>query len=108
VKKKAYNVDQLYGSGLIAYLLEELAYPTIVLFGSYAKGENHESSDIDIFVLADEKKHPDLTKYEKALGAKIQLFLHTREEFTQLKKTNKELINNVLNGIRLEGYLEVL
>lgn len=36
------------------------AVPTraIYLFGSYARGDQHEGSDLDIYVLTDDKKHP--------------------------------------------------
>ncbi len=89
------------------FLNSELAHPIIVLFGSYAKAENHEKSDIDLFLVADEKKELNLQKFEKLLNAKIHLFLHTKNEFRKLKKTSPELVNNVINGFRLAGYLEV-
>jgi hypothetical protein len=36
----------------------------------------------------------------------LQLF--NKAEFEIAKKKNKELINNVINGVILKGYLEVL
>ena len=33
---------------------------------------------------------------------------YAKAEFEKLKKTNPELINNVLNGYKLTGYLEVI
>lgn len=108
LRKQAYNIEKIYKSGLIDFLNAELAHPTIMLFGSYAKAENHERSDIDIFVIADEKKELNVNKFEKVLNAEVQLFLHTKKEFSKLKKTNPELVNNVINGCRLAGYLEVV
>lgn len=106
LRKRAYNLEKIYHSGVVDYLEDTLSYPTIILFGSYAKSENHEKSDVDFFIIAGEKKKLDLGKYEKILGAEIQLFIHTKNEFERLKKTSPELLNNVLNGIILSGFVE--
>lgn len=108
LRKREYNIEKIYRSGLVSFMNAELSYPVIILFGSYAKAENHEMSDIDLFVIADEKKELNLNKFEELLNAKIQLFLHTRKEFQKLKKSSPELVNNAINGCRLEGYLEVV
>jgi len=39
----------------------------ILLYGSYARGDYHENSDVDIMVLADMKKPDELQKMEKKL-----------------------------------------
>lgn len=99
--KKVHNVIKIRESGLIKYL-DEFCLPTnIILFGSFSKGKDIESSDIDIFVEAKEKK-ANLEKYEKRLNRKINLFFE--ENFNKL---SKELRNNIINGIKLEGYLKV-
>ena len=108
LRKQAYNIERIYKSGIVEFLNEELAYPTIIIFGSYAKAENHENSDIDIFILADEKKELNFHKFEKLLNAEIQFFLYTKKELQKLKKTNPDLVNNVINGYKLAGYLEVV
>ncbi len=106
LRKKAHNLEKIYASGLVDYLENELAYPTIILFGSYAKAENHEKSDIDIFIISTEKKTLDLAKYERSLGAEIQMFIHTKKEFEKLKTTSPELLNNVINGTVLSGFIK--
>lgn len=105
LQKKFYNIRKIYDSGLIKFLNDELSFPTVVLFGSYAKADNHPKSDIDIFIIADEKKELSLKKFEKILQTEIQIFMHTKKE---LKKLNAELINNVINGYVMSGFLEVL
>ncbi len=107
LKKREYNINKIFDSGLVSFLEKKLAYPAIILFGSYAKGENHEKSDIDIFVMTEEKKKPDLKRYEKILCAEIQLFQHVKTEVKNLTKKNPELMNNVINGTKLSGFLEV-
>lgn len=106
--KKYYNIRLIKKSGLINYINKELHYPeAIIIFGSYAKSENDKDSDLDIFIISNTKKKLDLQKYEKVFQKEIQMFLHTPEEFKDLQRNNKHLINNVLNGIIIKGYLEV-
>jgi len=108
LKKKMYNLNKIYLSGLIEYLEEEYSNPSaIVLFGSFDKGEDISDSDIDLFVITPLKKEVNLQKYEKKLRHNIQLFLISSKEFQKMKLSNKELLNNVVNGTVVSGYLEV-
>ena len=102
------NVKKIRDSGIVELIENEVNFPeALVLFGSYAKGENKKDSDIDLFILSESKNKLDLEKFENILGAEIQIFLHSRKEFENMKIKNKELINNIINGIKLRGFLEV-
>lgn len=103
LEKKLYNIKQLYESGLIAYMKEELSNPAIVLFGSYAKGEDIEGSDIDLYVETPSKKQINLDKFKKMLKREIQVFRHSN--LKEIKNFN--LTNNIINGITLNNYIEV-
>ena len=92
----------LYGSGVIDYINKKLSYPVIILFGSFSKGEDVEQSDIDLFIGSPEKSI-DLSGFEKKVGKKFQVFL----EDDLLKIKNRHLINGILNGLVLEGFLEL-
>ena len=106
--KLFYNIHQIRNSGLIEFLVEEFNHPkAIVLFGSFRKSENIPESDIDIFIETARKKEPNLTKFEKKIGHPVQLFQFSRNEIGQMKSRNKELLNNIVNGIVLEGFFEV-
>ena len=48
--KKISILYELKNSGLINFLWENIHPDAIILYGSYAKGESIESSDIDIFI----------------------------------------------------------
>lgn len=87
--------------GLIEYLNDSCSPDAIVLFGSCAKGEDTEKSDIDIYIQSSEKRL-DIGKYEKLISRKIQLFFSE-----DINKLPKELRNNILNGIKLDGYIKV-
>lgn len=106
--KKERNLRKLHDSGLIPCLEHNLNSPeAVILFGSYAKGEDIPSSDIDIFVVTPARKELDLKAYEKKLKHPIQLFIHSRAEIERMKSKNKGLLNNLINGIVVSGYWEV-
>src|SRR3989344_2172672 len=98
LNKQFYNIKKIYGSGLVDFLNEKLAYPSIILFGSYAKAENRAGSDIDLFIVSEIKEKPDISIYEHKLNAEIQLFIYTQKNFRKLIRTNPELVNNFING----------
>ena len=103
LEKKFYNIKNLYNSDFIDYIKTELSNPVIVVFGSYAKGEDIESSDIDLYIETPSKKEVNLEKYEKILKRRIQLFVH--RDINEIR--NKELKNNIVNGSILNNFLEV-
>ncbi len=106
--KKAYSVQMLMNSGLVEFLEKKFNYPAIILFGSTAKADDTPSSDIDIFILSENKKHVDLTEFEGKLGKKIQLLVMNSNAFENAKKSNPNLVNNILNGVKLSGFLRVI
>ena len=103
-----YNILELIDSKILEYLEEELNFPIVVLFGSWAHGENGKKSDVDLFILTGSKKKINLSKFEKKIGAEIHPFIDSYDEFKSLKQKNKELINSIINGIVLSGFLKVL
>jgi predicted nucleotidyltransferase len=87
--------------GLVDYLYKRLNPRCIILFGSFAKAEYDESSDIDIFIQSKETKI-NLEKFEKRLKHPINLYF--KENINSL---SKELFNNIMNGIKLRGYIKI-
>lgn len=108
INKTFYNINKIIGSGLVSFIEEKFNHPeAISLFGSYAKGENTKKSDIDLFILSESKRELNLTEFEKTLKCRIQFFTFNRKSFEEMKEKNKELLNNILNGHVLYGFLEV-
>ncbi len=103
LEKKLFNLRQLFCSGLIDFFKKELGNPVIIVFGSYARGEDIEGSDIDMYVETTAKKKIKLEKYEEILKRKIQLFVY--KHITGVE--NKELANNIINGVVVQGFIEV-
>jgi predicted nucleotidyltransferase len=99
--KKIYNLKTIYEHNVIETLQKELFYEALVLFGSYAKGEDTEHSDIDIYVQAKEKTI-DTQLLEKKLQRKVQLHFAKH-----INKLPPQLQQNIINGIVLDGFLTV-
>ncbi len=94
-----YNIRKIKESGLIDALNKFYLKPTIVMFGSCAFGMDTETSDFDLLIISEKTKAFDVKKYEKKIKRKIQLFVV--KDIKNLK--NKYLINNILNGITIQG-----
>ena len=103
LEKKLYNIKLLYHLGLIDKLIEEYNNPVIILFGSFSKGEDIESSDIDLYIELSRKEKIDLKQIEKKLNKNIKLFIYKNIKEVE----NKELANNIINGITLNNFIEV-
>ncbi|MEK6938645.1 MAG: nucleotidyltransferase domain-containing protein [Nanoarchaeota archaeon] len=100
--KRADNLKQIYESGLADFLENKFPGATIILFGSYSRGEDLINSDIDIAVIGRKDKLIDLGKYEKELERQINI--HFYDSFTKIHKNLKE---NLCNGILLTGGIEL-
>lgn len=89
----------------IEYLDFELNSPTIILFGSLAKVEARNDSDIDIAIIGeiDSTKLNKLkfSEYEKELGREINPIISKK-----LNQIPKELMQNITNGYVLQGELK--
>jgi|SRR3989338_2167707 len=105
ILKRIYNLRSLYSSGLVKELSNMFKGSVLSVFGSYAHGDDTEDSDIDIAILGSSEKKLDekvLSKYEKKLQRKISLHF-----FSDVKKINNNLRNNILNGVVLKGALTI-
>ena len=107
-KKVAYNLTMIYESGILEQI--HALYPNFkatILFGSYRKGDDIETSDIDLAV--EVYDHKDLKIIELGvfpqLGYRknvvVNLHVFSRH------KIDINLFTNIVNGIVLEGLLEV-
>ena len=112
-RKIAYNLTIIYESALIqaihGFIQAEFKHNprTIILFGSYRKGDDTEKSDIDIAVeiLGNQslsiKEFRIFPQFEYRKNVKINLHIFTRNNI------DLNLFANIANGIILEGFLEV-
>jgi len=100
--KRVENLKLIYESGLADFLEKEFAGATIILFGSYSRGEDTVNSDIDIAIVGRKDKLIDTDIYENLLKRNINLNFY--ESFKEVHKNLKE---NIFNGIVLYGGVEL-
>jgi len=104
--KMIYNFHFICQSGLVEFLNDHFGNPkAIILFGSFRKGEDFSTSDIDIAIETNETEYktlglPGIAAFEKEIGRKIQLHLFNR------KTVDSHVFNNIVNGIVVAGFLE--
>ena len=100
--KRADNLKQIYECKLAQYLYDTFAGDTIILFGSYAFGEDTLKSDIDLAVIGSRKKSLNLEAFEEILQRPIII-----NYYLSFRNIDKHLRNNILNGITLKGAIEL-
>ena len=100
--KRADNLLQFYESGLADFLEKEFAGATIVLFGSYSRGDDTNKSDIDLAIIGRKEKDLDLDKFNALLERTIHINFY--QSWTKVHKNLKE---NLCNGIIIVGGVEL-
>jgi len=100
--KRANNLKQLYETSFVEELHKKFPGTTVILFGSYAYGEDTTSSDIDIAIIGIKAKEIDFSSFEKKLEREININF-----YDSFKKIDKHVLNNMLNGIILKGAIEL-
>jgi len=100
--KRAENLKLVYESGLSDFLYESFPGATIILFGSFSRGEDTINSDIDIAIIGVKEKNKNLEAFEKKLERDISMNF-----YSSFKEIKKHLRNNILNGIVLAGSVDL-
>lgn len=100
--KRIENLKQILESGIMDFLEEKLTGCVIVLFGSYSTGEDKYDSDIDIAVIGSKEKEIELERFDKLFERKI--YIHYYES---INKIDRNLRQSIINGITLQGIIEI-
>ena len=101
---------------LVKNYIEELNYPfmIVLIFGSYAKNKETESSDIDICIISDNKeKIKELRNKLDLLSLKLEIHDFTTKEFISMIEKNqnnlgREIIKNNLIFYGIENYYNLI
>ncbi len=106
-RKIAYNLQLVYESGTLSEVIKHFGSPrSIILFGSYRKGDDIDSSDLDIAVEMLDNEETRIFE----LGIIPQLGYRKNVRVNILKftrnKVDLNLFANLANGIILYGFLE--
>jgi predicted nucleotidyltransferase len=106
--KRIFNLYRMCRHGFVNNIKNNFNAETIVLFGSFSRGEDIEESDVDILVITKNNTPGKSNKtlydlMEKELNRKIKI-----HALKSLEKSSEEFKNAVSNGIVLYGYLKVV
>lgn len=101
--KRLYALEKLHKSGLMRHLLLLKNARTVVIFGSFAKGDWYKDSDIDVFIYGS-AEGLDKSFYESKLKRSIEV--HEFESRKELKEVKTGLLANVLNGYLVKGRVQ--
>ena len=100
--KRVENLRAVYESGILEKLEETFPGSSIILFGSYSKGEDTYKSDIDLAIIGGKEKPIDLSSFENLLKKEIIINF-----YSSFKEIHKELKESLCNGIVLFGGIEL-
>ena len=84
-------------------LVESLKEETIkiILYGSASRGENTSESDVDLFVLTNNKADAESKIFRHQLRDKLRSVIKTPNDFLKIKKENPIFCDEVERGIIL-------
>ncbi len=106
-KKIPYHLELVYNSGVIEEVLRLVPNSrSIILFGSYRKGDDLDSSDLDLAVETLDGEEVqilnlgEIPKFGSREKVKVNLLKFSRN------KIDLNLFANLANGIVLHGFLE--
>ncbi|MBI3033018.1 nucleotidyltransferase domain-containing protein [Candidatus Woesearchaeota archaeon] len=109
--KLMFNIYRLMRYDIIKYLSVEFHNPECIsVFGSFAKGEDTEQSDIDILIITPHTKPTHEQEFREFVKI-IEKLCYRKTNFhilSSLDKSSNEFKNAAANGIVLHGYLKVM
>jgi predicted nucleotidyltransferase len=102
--KVSYNLSLLNSINLVESLLNQNpGISSIVLYGSFATGENDKNSDLDLLVISTPKEIETRT-ISKKLKIEVNIMNFTSAQWTKQAKTNRAFYLDVItDGIVLHG-----
>ena len=106
--KITHSLRNILKSGLLDYLEGNLTdLKSVILFGSTARGEDDENSDLDLLIIGNGGLNR--TELENKLKRGISLMKYTHEEWMHKAKTDKAFYERILiDGIPLYGEFEAV
>lgn len=103
IEKRMNGLKLIQESGLFEHINSLKNVKTAMLFGSFARGDWNNSSDIDLFIYGNCKNF-EKGLFELKTGREIQLFNYHNTK--GIKKLDVKLIPNIVKGFNIKGSLE--
>jgi len=102
--KRTYNLDEEHHElirNITHRIIQENQPSHITLFGSFARGEWHEDSDVDLFIVAEKKEQCEhfikTLSENNEFGLEIEAFVHTPAEHERMLTEQGSFIRRVLS-----------
>ncbi|MDP3698207.1 MAG: nucleotidyltransferase domain-containing protein [Nanoarchaeota archaeon] len=103
-EKRLYGLKLLEQSGLFGDLNSCKDIKTAILFGSFARGDWSNSSDIDLFIYGDDAEfHKGL--YETKLHRDLHVFAYKNKKILK-KNLDRTVIPNITKGFYITNSIE--
>jgi len=102
--KISYNISWLQEKNLVEFITNKMKSVTsIMLFGSFSKGENDENSDIDIVIISQSKDKPT-AELTNLLNKDVNLLNFTPAQWSNQSKKNRAFyLDVIIDGVLLYG-----
>lgn len=103
-EKRLYGLEILKETGLLEHVNSLPRIKTVIIFGSFARGDWNKSSDVDIFMFGNAD---DFNKglFESKLKREIQLFNFEKAKNVK-KELDEKLVANIVKGFNIKQNLE--
>ncbi len=94
---KAVALDRQWLDGLVGRVVAHFNPLRIVLFGSYARGDYHAASDLDLLVIVDRapewlQRGLELKRIVGAERVPVEAHIYTAAEYAHMKEVENPLI----------------
>jgi predicted nucleotidyltransferase len=104
-RRKSFRESYRKADQAVSELLGTVKCDVVILFGSYAKGNQTESSDIDVFIIGDEPEaDAKALSLRHKWGQNINAVSLKRDKFSDMPKDNPHFYQDLVEfGIVLKG-----
>lgn len=99
-QKRIYALRKFEKTGFLEHLTSLKKAKTVTIFGSFARSDWHNESDIDLFIYGNTDDF-EQSYYEKMLDREIQVFNYKNKK--GLKGLRPEVLSNIASGIHIKG-----
>jgi len=108
--KVAFNVKKILDCGIVEFLKQGVpAVSSVVLFGSWAKGENDSKSDVDLLVIGQRPVEFDVSAFEARLKGGLELIVMRWSEWRRKAQEDRAFYLEIItDGVLLYGNLPVI
>ena len=99
-RKRVFNLSKFYDSNILEFLIKTYNPKSIILFGSYSRGEDIKTSDVDLAIITPSENVVSFETFEAKLNRKVHVML------VRYNNISDEFYTSLINGIVVYGYMD--